>query len=92
MTARRTEDFEALKYQTLGRPLTAAERALADAMLAFFRTGATDFDAMAARLQADGLARPSGQAGAWTRDVLQAELAAINAQLDAAYAENGIGA
>jgi hypothetical protein len=91
MTTRRTDDLGKLKYQSLGREISPAERAVADAMLAYFRTGATDFDAMAAEFQSKGLARPSGETGPWTRDVLQSELARINDSLDAAYAENGIG-
>jgi hypothetical protein len=91
MTERRTADLDRLKYQSLGRALTAAERVLADAMLTFFRTGSTDFDAMVETLQRQGLPRPSGETGGWTRDVLQQELARINADMDAAYAENGVG-
>jgi hypothetical protein len=91
MIARRTNEPERLKYQSLGRELTPTERVLADAMLGFFRTGATDFDAMAAEFQSRNLARPSGEPGPWTRDVLQAELARINASLDAAYADHGTG-
>ncbi|MFL6797784.1 MAG: recombinase-like helix-turn-helix domain-containing protein [Xanthobacteraceae bacterium] len=81
-----------LKHQSLGRPLTGEERALADALEAVFRTGEQDFEAVARALETRGVKRPSGTPGAWTAAALEQELAAINASLDAAYAENGIGA
>jgi hypothetical protein len=81
-----------LKHQSLGRPLTAEERALADALEAVFRTGEQDFENVARALERDGVRRPSGAAGPWSAAVLEQELKAINASLDAAYAEHGIGA
>ncbi len=81
-----------LMHQSLGRSLSAEERALADALEAVFRTGEHDFDAVARALERDGVRRPSGAKGPWTAAVLQQELTAINASLDAAYVENGIGA
>ncbi len=81
-----------LMHQSLGRPLTPQERALADALEAAFRTGAQDFEAVVVALAQGGVKRPSGKSGAWTAAVLEQELATINASLDAAYAENGIGA
>ena len=81
-----------LTHQSLGRPLTAEERALADALEAVFSTGESDFEAVARALERDGVKRPSGVRGPWTAAVLEQELAAINASLDAAYAEHGIGA
>ena len=47
---------------------------------------------VARALERDGVKRPSGEQGPWTAAVLEAELARINASLDAAYAEHGIGA
>ena len=87
-----SELHERLKHQSLGRPLSAEERALADALEAVFRSGEQDFEAVARALESRGLKRPSGAAGPWTAAVLEQELATINASLDAAYAENGIGA
>jgi hypothetical protein len=81
-----------LMHQSLGRPLTAQERALADALEAVFRTGQHDFEEVARALERDGVKRPSGATGAWTAAVLEQEIAQINASLDAAHAENGIGA
>jgi hypothetical protein len=81
-----------LRHQSLGRPLSAEERALADAMEAVFRTGQHDFAEVVRVLERDGVKRPSGEKGPWTAAVLEQELARINASLDAAYAENGIGA
>ena len=81
-----------LRHQSLGRPLTAEERALADALEAAFRTGEQDFEAVAGALERAGIKRPSGAPGPWSAAVLEQELKAINASLDKAYAENGIGA
>jgi hypothetical protein len=81
-----------LKHQSLGRPLTDAERALADALEKVFLTGQHDFAEVARALERDGVKRPSGEKGPWTVAVLEQELANINASLDAAYAETGIGA
>jgi hypothetical protein len=81
-----------LEHQSLGRPLTAEERALADVLEAVFRTGEQDFENVARALERDRVKRPSGAAGPWSAAVLEQELEAINASLDAAYAENGIGA
>jgi hypothetical protein len=83
---------ERLRRQSLGRPLTADEEALAQAMEKIFRAGEQDFEQLARALQRDGVKRPSGAAGPWTAAVLEQELVTINASLDAAYAENGIGA
>jgi hypothetical protein len=81
-----------LMHQSLGRPLSAEERALADAIEAVFRTGQHDFVEVVRVLERDGVKRPSGEKGPWTAAVLEQELARINASLDAAYAQNGIGA
>jgi hypothetical protein len=81
-----------LMHQSLGRAFSAEERALADALEAAFRAGEQDFEQVARALEAGGVKRPSGAQGAWTAAVLEQELTEINASLDAAYAENGIGA
>jgi hypothetical protein len=81
-----------LRHQSRGRPLTAEEHALADALEAVFGSGEQDFEAVARAFEARGIKRPSGASGPWSAAVLEQELAAINASLDAAYAENGIGA
>jgi hypothetical protein len=81
-----------LEHQSLGRPLQPEERALADALERIFRTGRQDFEEVARALERERVKRPSGEGGAWTAAVLEAELARINASLDRAYAENGIGA
>jgi hypothetical protein len=83
---------ERLRRQSLGRPLTAEEEALAQAMEKVFRSGEQDFEALAQALTRDGVKRPSGATGPWTAAALEEELVRINASLDAAYAENGIGA
>ena len=81
-----------LRHQSLGRPLSAEERGLADALEAIFHSGAADFEEVARALEREGVKRPSGATGAWTAAVLEEELARINASLDQAYAEHGIGA
>ena len=81
-----------LAHQSLGRPLSAEERALADALEKIFLTGQHDFDEVARALERDEVKRPSGASGPWTVAVLEQELANINASLDAAYAQYGIGA
>ena len=81
-----------LAHQSRGRPLTEAENALAAALEKVFRTGEQNFEEVARVLERDGVKRPSGATGPWTAAVLEQELANINASLDAAYAEHGIGA
>jgi hypothetical protein len=81
-----------LATQSLGRPLTEVERRLAAELEAVFAEGVHEFAAVAAALVARGAPRPSGDPGPWTEAALVAELAAVNASLDAAYAEHGIGA
>ena len=81
-----------LMHQSLGRPLSPEERALAVALEAAFVEGGQDFEGVARALERHGVKRPSGAEGSWTAAVLEHELADINASLDAAYAENGIGA
>lgn len=82
----------ALGQQSKGRALTEAEIAFAEALEAIYATGEHDFEKVAAALNDAGHPRPSGETGAWTRDVLEDEFKGINASHDAAYAENGIGA
>ncbi len=82
----------ALKGQSKGRPLTEAEVTFAEALERIYETGCHDFEEVVERLNERGDARPSGDAGAWTLEVFEAELKAINASHDAAHAEHGIGA
>lgn len=81
-----------LALQCQGRPLTPAEDALATALMDIYRTGEHDFDKVAQALTDQGVAAPKSGATRWTRELLAQELAAINADLDAAYAEHGYGA
>lgn len=81
-----------LALQCQGRPLTAAEDALATALMDIYRAGEHDFDKVAQALTDRGVTAPKSGAAQWTRDLLAQELSAINAELDAAYAENGYGA
>ena len=87
-----TDIHARLEHQSLGRALSAEEEALADALEAIFRTGVQEFEEVARALERERVKRPSGGTGPWTAAVLEQELASINASLDAAYAEHGIGA
>jgi len=78
-----------LSRQSLGRALESVEQRLAEVLEAIFAAGVHDFDAVAAELTQRDVKRPSGQAGAWTADVLNAELVKINASLDDAYSAGG---
>ena len=79
----------ALARQSLARDLTPVEEALASALEAQFRTGDHDLGKLVETLNANHIVRPSGEAGTWTEQVLEAELAAINQALDAAELARG---
>lgn len=82
----------ALAHQCRGRELTEREVAFADALMAVYRTGEHDFAKVAAALAGKGVAAPNSGRTDWTEALLASELAAVNADLDAAYAEAGYGA
>ena len=71
--------------QSLRRPLTSAERRLADALEAIFATGEHDFARVVVALQQQGVARPSGSTEPWSISSLETELEGINDSLDTAY-------
>ena len=81
----------ALRNQSLARPLSVDEAALAEALEAVFKRGVHDFAEVARELQAAGVKRPGGD-GDWSVEALISELEAINASLDQAYERDGIGA
>jgi hypothetical protein len=81
-----------LARQSLGRSLTEAEQAFARDLEAVFAEGVHDFGKVAIALDARSCGRPSGKPGPWSEAILQEELAALNASLDAAYADHGLGA
>lgn len=81
-----------LAHQSLGRPLSDAEDALAGALMEIYAGGAAGAAEVAAALTERGIAAPSSGRTEWTARSVAAELAALNADLDAAYAENGFGA
>ena len=87
-----SDKHAALANQSLARPLTPVEKALGAAIEAIYATGEHDFEKVAAGLERDKVARPSGASGPWTAAVLDQELKEINASLDEAYAKHGIGA
>jgi len=82
----------ALAHQSRGRALTASEMAFAEGLMAVFATGAHDFAEVASALAGRGVVAPLSGRTDWTTALLAEELTAINADLDAAYAEHGYGA
>lgn len=86
------EPWASLTRQSLGRSLTAAEMALANGLEAIFVEGITDFDEVARRLTAKGIAAPAANKTTWTRALLEQELSHINRSLDEAYARGKSGA
>jgi hypothetical protein len=81
-----------LRTQTLARPLTPEEIALAAALEKAYVDGAGDFDAAAAALTAASAKVPSDGTTKWTAAILERELKSINQSLDEAYAKHGRGA
>ena len=84
--------WAALAHQSQGRTLSAAEMALANALESIFADGVTDFDEVARRLTAKGIAAPASHHLAWTRALLEQELSLINRSLEEAYARGPAGA
>jgi hypothetical protein len=82
----------ALAHQSLGRAITPQEAALAEALSTTYATGTHDFAAVAEALSRDKIVAPRSGRTDWTEALLAEELAAINADLDAAYEANGYGA
>lgn len=82
----------ALAHQSRGRDLTETETALAEAMMEVYGSGVTDAAGLAAGLADKGVIAPISGRSDWTAELLAEELAAINADLDAAYLEHGYGA
>ncbi|PVH28671.1 recombinase-like helix-turn-helix domain-containing protein [Pararhodobacter oceanensis] len=82
----------ALAHQSRGRALSEAEQALASAMMEIMGAGEQDFGKLAGELAARGLVAPVSGRKDWDQDLLAQELAAVNADLDAAYEEHGYGA
>lgn len=82
----------ALAWQSLGRQMNEAETALKDALMQIYATGEHDFAKVAAQLAALGVPAPVSGGRDWDAALLAQELAAINADLDAAYAGHGYGA
>lgn len=80
-----------LPFQSLGRELTSTEEALADALMEIYAGGASGPDAVAAALAQRGVASPTSGRTDWTAETVAAELAALNADLDQAYQDNGFG-
>ena len=81
-----------LAHQCRGRELSAQEVALAEALMSIYATGTHDYDAVAAALAGRAVVAPVSGRSDWTGALLLDELKAINADLDAAYAEHGYGA
>lgn len=82
----------ALAHQSRGRELTAEETALAAALMEIYASGEHDFAAVAAELARREVIAPKSGRADWSEALLAEELAAINADLDAAYEAHGYGA
>ena len=82
----------ALAHQSRGRELSTEEAALAEALMTIYADGVHDFAQVASELGRRAVVAPISGRTDWSADLLGAELAAINADLDAAYAEHGYGA
>ena len=80
-----------LAHQSLGRTLSPQEEALADALMEIYAQGISGPDAVAAALAERAVASPSSGSTDWTAESVASELAALNADLDQAYEENGFG-
>lgn len=81
-----------LAHQSLGRPLADPEAAFADALMAIYAEGVSGPEAVAEGLTRMAVPAPSSGRTDWTADSVAKELAALNADLDTAYRENGFGA
>lgn len=82
----------ALAHQCRGRAIAPSEAALAAALMEIYGTGSHDYAAVAQALTTKGVVAPKSGRSDWNEALLGEELAAINADLDAAYAEHGYGA
>lgn len=92
MAAARAAGRPELANQSRGRPLTKAEDDFAEALMAIYGEGVTGQDVLAQALASRAVVRPSSGKADWTAATLAEELQALNANLDAAYLENGFGA
>jgi hypothetical protein len=82
----------ALAHQCRGRAIEPAEAALAAALMEIYGSGTHDYAAVARALTAKAVTAPKSGRTDWTETLLADELAAINGELDTAYAEHGYGA
>lgn len=78
-------DYRKLARQSLCRPLSAQENALALALEQIFAAQIHDFTRVAEELNNLSVERPSGEESPWTHDALEFELKRINEDLDIAY-------
>jgi len=82
-------DGQSRARQSLGRAMSSQEEALADALMQIYADGIHDPDAVADSLNQRAVPPMSGKAGTWTAALLHRELQKLNADLDAAYEQNG---
>lgn len=92
MAAAQASGRPELAHQSLSRALTSDEDAFAEALMAIYADGTSGEVAVAEALNAKNVARPSSGNADWTAENLARELHALNADLDAAYQDNGFGA
>lgn len=82
---------QALAHQSLGREATPEEEAFADALMRIYARGVSGPEGVAAALSEEGVVSPVSGKTNWTAENVAADLAALNADLDKAYEQNGFG-
>lgn len=82
----------ALAHQCRGRELEPQEADFATVLMEVYDAVGHEYHAVATALTERGFAAPVSGRTDWTADLVHDELVAINAALDAAYAEHGYGA
>ena len=90
--AQAQEGRAALAHQSLGRPVSAREAALAAAMMEIYAGGVTDLARVARQLAERGVTAPVSGRTDWDADLLETELRQANESFDAAYRDHGFGA
>ena len=81
-----------LDVQSRGRELSDGEQRFAAALEEIFSQGCHNWAQVADSLNERQIASPGGGDIHWSVETLEAELTALNAQLDLAFAEHGYGA
>ena len=81
-----------LAHQSVGRPTSEAETALATAMMEIYGEGANTLAEVAEKLTERGVKAPASGSTSWDAARLEAELKVANASFDESYQTDGFGA